>query len=417
MSLKRSTPPAIVIGWGLTALGVLRILRRARIPAYSLNRCPSFETQSRWYRPLPGFRHHVDGARSLAEILRASELPGAVLLPCTDRAVNEIAALPPALAGRFHASVPPASVVARLTDKARFADLLEQVAVPSPLTVIVNESSDVDSLPDTAFHDAFLKPRDSASFIARYKLKAMRVATREEAKRRLAQVHGDGLGVILQEFIPGPGSNHYLIDGLSDSRARIRTLFARRRMRIHPAEFGNSSYMASIPLWTVAAAAESLKKIIAALGYRGIFSAEFKFDERDQQFKILEINARAWWYVEFAARCGIDVCRMAYDDALGREVAERWDYRIGERLINPYLDFFAALEEWRAGRLSLAGWARSWVGAQQPHFNWSDPVPAICNWAEHTRNAVRRLIWRSPNPSVSLRPLLSMTVGSSREDH
>jgi len=47
-----------------------------------------------------------------------------------------------------------------------------------------------------------------------------------------------------------------------------------------------------------------------------VFSAEFKFDERDGLFKILEVNARPWWYVDFAARCGVDVCRMAYRDAL-----------------------------------------------------------------------------------------------------
>jgi D-aspartate ligase len=387
-----SAVPAIVIGCGLTAVGVLRILHRARIPAYSLNRSASIEEHSRWYRPLPGFRPETDGARSLVEILRACELPRAVLLPCSDHAVNEIAALPPALAERFPASVSPASVVARLTDKAGFAELLDQVSVPRPLTVVVNAPSDLDALPDTVFRGAFLKPRDSTSFAVRYRLKAIRVDTRADAMQRLAELRADGFGVILQEFIPGPGSSHYLIDGFSDSRARIRTLFARRRMRMHPAEFGNSSYMVSVPLSTVAAAAESLKKIIAALGYRGIFSAEFKFDERDRQFKILEINARAWWYVEFAARCGIDVCRMAYDDALGREVAERWDYRTGARLIYPYIDFFAAREEWRAGRLSLAGWARSWLGAQQPHFNWSDPVPAIRDWAEHARNAARRLL-------------------------
>jgi D-aspartate ligase len=391
MTVSTDTVPAIVIGSGLTALGALRLFHRAGIPAYSLNQSPSIEQQSRWYRPLPGYRPGVDDRASLAEILARCPLPAAVLLPCSDHAVNDIAALPPALAERFPASVPAAGVVARLTDKARFAGLLEEVGAPRPLTVVVDAPGDIDALPDAAFDGAFLKPRDSAIFFERYRRKALRVATREEAMRRLAEVRAAGIGVILQEFIPGPGSNHYLIDGFSDSRARIRTLFARRRMRIHPADFGNSSYMVSVPLSSVATAAEALRAILAALGYRGIFSAEFKVDERSGEFKILEINARAWWYVEFAGRCGIDVCRMAYDDALGREVAERWDYRTGARLVYPYIDVFAARDEWRAGRLSLGSWARSWLGAQQPHFNWSDPVPAIRDWAAHTRDAVRRL--------------------------
>ena len=60
-----------------------------------------------------------------------------------------------------------------------------------------------------------------------------------------------------------------------------------------------------------------------AVSYRGIFSAEFKCDDRDGFFKILEVNARPWWYVEAAACAGMDVCSMAYHDALGPTV-EPW---------------------------------------------------------------------------------------------
>jgi predicted ATP-grasp superfamily ATP-dependent carboligase len=391
MTRARDTVPAIVIGSGLTALGALRLLGRAGVPLYCLARYPEIEARSRWYRPLPGFRAGPDSTAPLADILARCPLPSAVLLPCSDHAVNEIAALPPALAARFPASVSPPTVVAQLTDKARFAALLERVAVPRPLTVAVGSPDDVRSLPDAVFADAFLKPCDSSSFFARYGCKALRVGSRKEAVARLTELGAAGVGVILQEFIPGAASSHYLIDGFSDASGRVRALFARRRMRIYPADFGNSSYMVSVTLTDVAPAAEALRAILASLGYRGIFSAEFKLDERSGEFKILEINARAWWYVEFAGRCGIDVCRMAYDDALGRPVGEQRNYRAGARLIYPYIDLFAAREEWRAGRLSLAGWARSWLGAQQPHFNWSDPEPAIRDWAAHTFDAVRRL--------------------------
>src|SRR5262245_20846213 len=46
--------PAVVIGSGLGALGALRLLGRAGVPVYSLNGVPSFESKSRWHRPLPG---------------------------------------------------------------------------------------------------------------------------------------------------------------------------------------------------------------------------------------------------------------------------------------------------------------------------------------------------------------------------
>jgi predicted ATP-grasp superfamily ATP-dependent carboligase len=391
--------PAIIIGSGLTALGVQRLLHRDRIPTYTLSSSPSIESRSRWYRPLP-LGHAADTAPAgLEATLRACPLPRAVLIPCSDHAVNDVAALPPPLAARFPSSIAPPATVARLTDKAKFAALLDELSVPRPLTILVARPSDIDAVPDGAFRGAFLKPRDSISFFARYGCKAFRLASRADAAQRLAQLQADGIGVILQEFIPGPGSNHYLIDGFADAAGRVRTLFARRRIRIYPAEFGNSSYMVSVPLASVGEAAESLKKIVAALHFRGIFSAEFKLDERDRSFKILEINARAWWYVEFAGRCGVDVCRMAYEDALGHEVPEQWDYRVGARLVYAYIDLQAGLCEWRAGRLSLAAWSRSWLGAQQPDFNWTDPLPALCGWGRHLRNVLARPFRLPSGPS------------------
>jgi predicted ATP-grasp superfamily ATP-dependent carboligase len=382
--------PAIIVGSGLTALGVLRLLHRDSIPAYCLSSSPSIEAQSRWYRPLPLECKAAGSTTGLEEALRACALPRAVLIPCSDHAVNAVAALTAALAARFPSSVAPRETVARLTDKAQFATLLEQLSIPRPLTMLVDAPSDIDAVADSAFDGAFLKPRDSISFYARYQCKAFRVASRADAAGRLARLQADGIGAILQEFIPGPGSNHYLIDGFADAQGRVRTLFARQRLRIHPPEFGNSSYMVSVPLASVGEAAASLKTIIAALHFRGIFSAEFKFDERDRSFKILEINARAWWYVEFAGRCGVDVCRMAYADALGQEVPEQWNYRVGARLVYGYMDLMAGHHEWRAGRLSLAAWARSWLGAQQPDFNWTDPMPALREWGGHLRNVLAR---------------------------
>jgi predicted ATP-grasp superfamily ATP-dependent carboligase len=124
-------------------------------------------------------------------------------------------------------------------------------------------------------------------------------------------------------------------------------------------------------------AVESVSSVLAHLEYRGIFSAEFKRDPRDGLFKLLEINARPWWYIEYAERCGVDVCTMAYRDALGEPVPDVRDFKVGARFVYSYHDYFACREAWRAGEVTLAQWAGSWIGAQQPLFNWTDPWPAL----------------------------------------
>ena len=81
-----------------------------------------------------------------------------------------------------------------------------------------------------------------------------------------------------------------------------------------------------------------------------MFSAEFKLDPRDGRFKLLEVNTRPWWYVDFAARCGVDVCTMAYRDALGEGVDTVESYRTGVVCVYPYMDLSACQALRRSGR-------------------------------------------------------------------
>ncbi len=92
-------------------------------------------------------------------------------------------------------------------------------------------------------------------------------------------------------------------------------------------------------------------------------------------FKILEVNARPWWYVEFAASCGVDVCEMARLDALGEDVPAVREYPAGRLCVYPRLDY-------KTLRLPSGGdgpWrvVRSWFGADQLTLRSDDPAPGI----------------------------------------
>jgi predicted ATP-grasp superfamily ATP-dependent carboligase len=153
---------------------------------------------------------------------------------------------------------------------------------------------------------------------------------------------------------------------------------------MYPIDFGNSSYMVSIPIENVSHAAVNLRRLLGEIDYRGIFSAEFKYDARDRQFKILEINARPWWYVEFASVCGVDVCSLAYRDALGRKSRSIRNYRTSVKSVHPYFDLYACLEQLRRKELTIRQWAGSWIGAQLPVLCSDDPFPGLAWWIGRT---------------------------------
>jgi len=127
---------------------------------------------------------------------------------------------------------------------------------------------------------------------------------------------------------------------------------------------------------------ESLDRLFAHLSYRGVFEAEFKYDERDGRFKLLEVNPRPWSFIGFAADCGVDLSEMAYWDALDVPVEPVATYRVGRHCVVG-LDRFACSQLFRQGRLTLWAWVREWIGAHQLLFTWRDPLPALARLIEH----------------------------------
>ena len=386
-SSERTT--VLALGSGITLLGVLRALSRSSVRVLALPDADRATRRSRWYRSAPAKLSGL-GAERLAERLEALK-PGTVLIPCSDFWARTIAALPPEVRARYPASIAPLSALETLVDKSRFRDTLERLGLPHPTTRVITAVADLDDVPDTIFQSSFLKPAHSQQFFARFGVKAFRITDKAGAQARLEECTANGLEMMLQEYIPGPPSNHYFIDGFIDRGGVVRALFARRRLRMSPPDFGNSTFQVSVALSETGDAAETLKTLLADIGYRGIFSAEFKRDARDGEFNLIEVNARPWWYVDFAARCGVNVCEMAIRDALGKPVESLSGYAVGRRCVFPYYDLQAVRDERAAGRLGVLGWASSWLGPYQPVFRWSDPLPAIGEVAAILGDRIRRI--------------------------
>jgi predicted ATP-grasp superfamily ATP-dependent carboligase len=383
--------PVLVFGagLGLTMLGVIRTLARAGIPAYVVAKGKSLVHHSRWYRPAPASATGEAAEGGLSRFLDGLPIERAVLMPCSDSWALQVSRLEPRLAVRFPSCQAPTSAIETLLDKGRFAEALRAAGVPHPRTEALADPSDLNTIPDEVLAGSFLKPRQSQRFFHRFGVKAIHIRGRADAAERLRTIGAAGFEMILQEYIPGPASNHYFVDGFVDRAGRMSATFARRRLRMYPPDFGNSTYMVSVARDQVADAIVTIQRVMERVGYRGIFSAEFKYDDRDGLFKILEVNARPWWYVEFAARCGVDVCSMAFRDALGLRAKPAGAYRVGRACVFPYYDYGACRELSRQGQLSLWEWARSWLMAEQPVFRWSDPLPAVI---ETSRGLGRRLV-------------------------
>lgn len=384
--------PAVVLGCDLTALGVTRCLAREGIPVVHLS-CPgNLLEPSRWYRPITrlGPEELAGEPSLLAETLHVALGGSAVLFPCSDAFARTAASLVHGGSGGHAACLPRPEVVADLIDKARLAETAERAGVPVPPTTSVDAGSRLDELDDAWFRDSLVKPVDSQRFFRRFGVKSFPVTSRAETVGALRRVREAGMEAVLQRYVPGPPSAHLFLDGFRARGGETKGLLARRRERMFPPATGNSSSMVTVALEETGEAVEHLERLLDAAGFHGIFSAEFKEDAEDGVFRLLEVNARPWWYVEFTARCGVDVCAMAYREALGETVRRVEAYEVGRRCVYPYYDLFAGCRELRAGRLTALDWARSWLSSDRPVFARDDPLPALRSAWERARGFVRR---------------------------
>jgi len=243
--------PALVFGVGVTLTGVLRTLGQAGVQVYAVCDRADIATHSRWYQTPPGADTSRLKPANLAAYLETCRLPRAVLIPCSDDWARAVASIPQSLQNRFLVSGPSLEIVDTMVDKWKFSKLLDEAGVVHPKTRLIERVDQMQQWPDETFHGAFLKPLSSAEFARRHGVKGFTVDSRAEAIALLGLLD---LPVMLQEYIPGPPSCHYFVEGFRDYTGTIRGMLARQRLRMFPLDLGNSSLMISVALDEVAPA-------------------------------------------------------------------------------------------------------------------------------------------------------------------
>ena len=159
--------------------------------------------------------------------------------------------------------------------------------------------------------------------------------------------------------------------------------------------------MISVPLSEVEPALQSLRKILAAI----TIVASSAPNSRPTDATELSRFSKS-----MPASGSTSSSRVVAASTCARwPIATRWACRSGSRprtaagvrLVSPYKDLAAAKYAWSQRQLSKRAWLRSWFGAQQPHFNWTDPAPALRDWWDMLFGALRRVLRRSPGVSWS----------------
>lgn len=333
--MRRLKNPVVVLGGGLTGIGVERNLGRSGIKVYLVLEKKDIATYSKYcneYFIVPQISRDKETLKALLAKLRHRLDHPAVVFPTSDIFALSLSEIrKDEEDSSYYFSIPSRDALETLIEKKKFYKSLANKGVPHPTTFF--DIDEIHGISKEISYPVFLKPSISQTFHELFRKKGFIAATEIDLLRNLALAKRFRIDIMIQEIIPGPPTNHFFIDGYMDRNSNLKAIFARRRLRMWPLSFGNSTVCESVPISEIITIKETIIDYLHSLGYSGIFSAEFKRDERDGLYKLLEINARSWWYNSFPARCGVNIVLMAYLDKIGEDLDYIEDYEIGVKLI------------------------------------------------------------------------------------
>lgn len=371
-------------------LGIARSLGRRGIPVYGVDVDPmAVGMVSRYVRacPLPE-SDDSEEARLRYLIELGKRLPSkAVLYPVSDDDVMLCSRERRKLEEYYLYVMPDHSTVKDLVTKDGLHRIARESGICTPTMLQPRDEAELEALSSQLAYPVILKPVFSTSWL-RPEITSMLRDNPLSSPPKVALCHsGEELlqtfrkiaffdpRMIVQEVIGGRDERLAYCCFYLDRQSRPLAIFAGRKLRVLPVGFGSATYVQSMHDRELE---EVSLRLLAGAKYQGLGGVEFKKDPRDEQYKLIEFNARFGLWDTLSIRCGIDIPYIAYRDALGQPVQAQHDYRDGIIWVDLQRDVRAFFIYHQRHQWRLGDWLRTFRGEKEwAHYSPDDLKPAI----------------------------------------
>ena len=363
------------------AVGAARTFGRVGVPVYAI-------TEDH-YTPLAASRYVVgafqwtdslsDPSSILEDMHRMSRRIGrpALLMATDDVAAIFLARNRLQLSPAFVTPNIEADLVRDLCNKRELYGLCRRAGIPCPNTSFPRSIDDVRAFIETAVFPVMVKAAESH----RLPLNAASAAIANSPKELLdiyrAAESPDNPNLLLQEYIPR-GSEDWVFHGYRNPETDVMVSFTGQKLRSWPPFAGPTTL-------GICRENEVLKrqteKLLREINYAGVMDLDYRLDNRDGQYKLLDFNPRIGAnFRMFLDQAGLDVLRAMHLDLSGRSV-RRVAAQSGRKLMVESYDYFASFGYIRKGALTWRGWRQSLQG--RPERAWlqkDDLMPFFVMW-------------------------------------
>lgn len=316
-----------------TALAITRALGKEgnRIIVGSTN-TPCLASTSRFCTQsfvYPDPRKESEGFISALFKILERENPD-VLLPVTDITTLLITENKANLEKYCNIPFPEYESVRRAADKYQVMKLAEELGVPIPATIYLHSVEELKSKLSSFFsilgQPVVVKPAHSRIHVGNiWRNSGVQYAYDDHHLKLILLNSGSEMKypVLLQERIKGEGVGVFLCM----DRGKVVAVFSHRRLREKPPSGGVSVLRESIPVEPILK--DYSEQLLKALNWQGIAMVEFKKDERNGHYRLMEINGRFWGSLQLAIDAGVNFPSILIRTSKRDTFDDIPDYRVG----------------------------------------------------------------------------------------
>lgn len=310
-----STIDAVVLGSGLNALGVVRALARqgVRCAVVAHQHGPAMDsryTQRNWITP------EAFAPQTLRQALRLGSAPCALFLT-EEFDVMALVHDPKPWQAAFQTYLFCPDLAQQLLSKRDCDRLATQYGAPAPKTVTLERIED-SALLDTLQLPCVVKPVERHEAYSAHFKKAYRVSDRNDLHQLVTQILPLGIGVVVQEWIEGDDADIYFnLVYIGQTGALLRSFVGRKTLCWPPAVGGTAACVAAPECHDVITTIS--QAWLTAMQFRGLIGIEYKRDQRDGRFYLIEPTVyRTDYQHEVADLNGSDWLYAAYLDMMNQ---------------------------------------------------------------------------------------------------
>lgn len=273
---------------------------------------------------VPDFDNFVtfrDFMLSLGKRMKAEDPDRALLLiPCGDVYANLLSQCGDDLRRYFVYNTLDIRLSRKLAYKATFYQLCEQYGLPHPKTKTVTaEDVRLGAYKDLPFdYPVAMKPANSVEWLSidfEGRRKAYIFDNPDDLDVMIRRAYDAGYKseMVIQDFIPGDDSRMRVLNAYVDHHHRVRMMFLGHPLLEDPSPVAAGNYAAIIPDFNQQVF-DRIKSFLETIGYEGVANFDMKYDERDGEYKLFEINLRQGRSSYFVTLNGFNLAKYFVDD-------------------------------------------------------------------------------------------------------